>query len=77
MWRRQSIEHTALISGNHILDIDEGIFTSGLFKEFKGFHNQISQIESFPLVVLDFISDVLVIVAEDVENWQYLAIIGH
>ena len=54
---RQS-EHAALVSGNHIFDVDVGIFSSVLLQNLEGFLNQISQIFVFSLRIINFISDV-------------------
>ena len=72
-----SIEDTALVSGNHVLDVNEGIFASGLLKELQGLHDQVAQVESLPLVVFYFVACVLVAVPEDIEDRQDLPVIRH
>ncbi len=59
-----SAEDTAFVGGYHILDIDKGVFTPGLLKKFKGFHDEITKIDSLALVVVDLISDIEVAVFE-------------
>lgn len=51
-----SVEDTALVSGNHILDIDEGILTSMDFKKFKCLLNQISKVVALSLAVINLVT---------------------
>ena len=65
----QSVENTALVSGNHVLNVDEGILSTCLFQKFQSLWNQVSQIHSFSLVVLHLVTDVRIVIPENVENW--------
>lgn len=51
--------------------------SSSLFEQFEGFGDEISQIEPLALVVLYLVASVAVAVAEDVEDRQNLAVVGH
>lgn len=64
----QSVEDTALIGWDHILYVDEGILSACLLQQLQSLANQVAQVESFSLTVLDLISDARVVVAEDVED---------
>ena len=46
-------------------------------KELQGLLDQISKIVSFPLAVVDFISEVCVLSLEQVHDWQDLSIVWH
>lgn len=74
---RASVEDTALISGDHVLDIDEGVFSTCLLEELQSFADQIAEVQSLALTVLHFVATVDVTISEDVEDGQYLSIVGH
>lgn len=75
--KRGSIEDAALVGGDHVLDVDEGVLASRLLEELEGFGDEVAQVEPLPLVVLDLVPDVPVGVAEDVEDGQDLPVVGH
>ena len=56
-----SVEHTALIGGNHVFDIDECIFSTVLLEYFKGCLNQITKVAALSLTVINFVSQVVVL----------------
>lgn len=72
-----SVEDAALVGGDHILDVNEGILSSRLLEQFQGLSDEVAQVESFSLAVFDLIADAGVVVAEDVEDGQDLPIVGH
>jgi len=72
-----SIENTALISGYHVLDIDESIFTTMNFKQFQSLLDQISQVLSLSLTVINLVSQVLILDLEQIEHWKYLSVVWH
>jgi len=39
--------------------------------------DQITQVESFSLAVVDIVTDVSVALLEEVHNWQDLSLVGH
>jgi len=55
-----SVEHTALVSGNHILNIDESVFSSVDLKHLESLLDQVAQVEPLSLAVVDLISQVLI-----------------
>ena len=72
-----SVEDTAFIGRYHVLDVNEGVFSTGLFQKFQSLRNQVSQIYPLPLVVLHLVPNVCVVIPENIENWQYLSVIGY
>lgn len=74
--KRQSIEYTTLIRRYHILDVNKRILSSSLLQQLQSLADEITQIQPFSLVVLDFVTSVGVAIAEDVENWQNLTVVG-
>lgn len=72
-----SVVHAALVGWHHVFDVNESIFTSVLFEQFECLLDQVSQDESFTLTVLDFVSKVDVAGLVQVEDGQYLSVVGH
>ena len=72
-----SVEYAAFISWNHVFDVNEGVFSTCLLQQLQGLSNQVTQVESLPLVVLYLVGDVDIIVAEDIEDRQDLSVVGH
>lgn len=64
----RSIEHTAFVGRDHVFDIDEGILTSCLLEELQCLHDEVSEVESLTLVILNFVARVFVAVSEDIED---------
>jgi len=71
-----SVEHTALISGNHILDVDERVLAAVLLKHLESSLDEVTEVHLFPLTVDNRVADVLVALLEQVEDGQDLAVIG-
>ena len=55
---KRLVEHARLVRRYHVLDVDERIFASVTFKSFQGFLNQISDVFSFLLAVIDSVARV-------------------
>lgn len=55
----------------------EKYLASGLLKQFQSLTDQIAQIASLSLVVLNLIADVGIVVPENVEDGQNLTVVGH
>ena len=56
-----SVKHAALIGRNHVLDIDECIFSSVLLEYFKSGLDQITKVAALSLTVVNFVSQVVVL----------------
>ena len=55
-----SVEDTTLISWDHVLDIDESIFSSVSFESLEGSLDKVTQILSLSLRVVNLVAQVLV-----------------
>lgn len=73
----QSVKHAALVCGNHVFNVDEGVLASRLLQQLQSLHDEVSQVQSLPLAVLDLVPDACVVISENVEDGQDLAIVGH
>ena len=71
-----SVEHARLVGGDHILDVDEGIFATVSLKEFEGLLDQVAEIESLALAVVNLVAEVGVVLLEEVHHWKNLAVVG-
>lgn len=65
-----SIVDTALISRNHIFDVDVSIFAAEAFEHVEGLINVVTQAAN--AAVDDAVQLVNVLVAEDVQDWKDL-----
>ena len=72
-----SIENAWLVSWHHILDVDESILTTVHFEQFQGLLDQISKIVSFPLTIIDLVSQVVVSSFEQIHDWEDLSVVWH
>ena len=51
-----SVQHAALITRDHILDIDECILTSVLLEHFEGCLDQVTKVATLSLTVVNLVS---------------------
>ena len=65
-------EHARLVRGNHVFDINKGVFPTMSFEALQSFMNKLAQIVILLLRVVDLVADVLVAILEDVEDGQQL-----
>lgn len=56
-----SVENAALISGHHVLDVDECVLAAVDFEQFQGLLNEVSEVLGLALAVVNFVSQVLVL----------------
>ena len=70
-----SVEHAALIGGDHILNIYERILTAIDLEHFKSRLDQISQVLALSLTVVDLISEVDVLCFHQVQDGEDLAVV--
>lgn len=71
-----SVKNTALVGWNHVFNVDESVLSSGLLQKLEGLRNQIAQVESLSLAVLDLVAAVGVTISKDIENWEDLSVVG-
>jgi hypothetical protein len=55
-----SVKYTALISGDHILNIDESILSTVDLEHFKGLLDEVTQVKALSLAVVDLVAQVLI-----------------
>ncbi len=63
------------LRGNHVLDIDEGVLPSVNLENFEGLVDEVSEVEPLALAVVHQIAEIHVVVLEDVEDREDLAVI--
>ena len=51
-----SVQHAALISRDHILDIDECILSTVLLEHFEGLLDQVTKVAALSLTVINLVS---------------------
>ena len=56
-----SVEHATLIGGNHVLDVNESVFSTVNLKAFKSALNKIAKVLAFSLTVVDSVTEVNVL----------------
>lgn len=72
-----SVEDARLVGGNHILDVDEGVFAPVDLEKFQGLLDEVSEHEALPLRVLDLVPLIAIAALEQVEDRQNLPVVGH
>jgi hypothetical protein len=72
-----SVEDTALVGGDHVFNVYEGIFPSVDLKQLESLLDQVSQVLTLSLRIVNLISQVLVSNFEEVHNWEDLSVVGH
>lgn len=74
---RRSVENAAFISWDHVLDVDECVFTSVLFEKFEGLLNVVTDVQSLALSVFNLVTQVSVLGLQEVKDGQDLTVVGH
>lgn len=72
-----SVEHAALVGRNHILDVDECVLTAVRLEQLKGRLDQVAQVGSLALRVIDLVTQVGIGGLKQVHDWQDLSVVGH
>ena len=70
-------EQAALICRHHVFDIDVRIFASMLLHQLERLLNQVTNVVSILLRVVNGITNVQITMPQQVHNRQDLAIVGH
>ena len=74
---RSSVKNAALVGRDHILDVDESVFSSVDFEHFKSWLYEIAKISWLSLTVVDLVAEVLVLDLEKVKNGKDLSVVGY
>ena len=72
-----SVEHAGLVSGDHVLNVNESVVSSVLLKELKGLDDEVTEVLSLSLGVVDAVTNVQVLGLEEVHDGQDLAVVWH
>lgn len=72
-----SVEHAALVRGDHVLNVNEGVVATVLLEQLQRRLDQVAQVLLLALRVVDAVADVRVVVLEQVHDRQDLAVVGH
>ena len=73
----RSVEYTALISRDHVLDVDESIVASVHLEELERLLDQIAEVLLLALGVIDAVTHVEVVRLEQVHDGKDLTVIRH
>ena len=74
---RCSVEHTALVGGDHVLDVNEGVIATMLLEKFERLLDQVAQVLLFALRVVNSVALVEVLLFEEVHDGENLTVVGH
>ena len=72
-----SVEHAALVRGNHVLDVNEGVIATVHLEHFERLLNQIAEVLLLALRVVDAVTNVQVLLLEEVHDRQDLTVVRH
>lgn len=63
-----SIENAGLVSGDHVLDVDESIFATVSLKHLEGLLDKVTNVETLALRVVNLVTQVGVNLLEEVHH---------
>ena len=72
-----SVKHAALVGGDHVLNVNECIISAVRLEQFESRHNQVAQVLTLALAVVDLISLVQVLGLEEVHDGENLTVVWH
>ena len=72
-----SVEHAALVGGDHVLNVNECIISAVCLEHLEGLHDEVAKVLSLALAVVDSITLVQVLGLEQVHDWQDLTVVWH
>ena len=72
-----SVKHAALVGGDHVLNVNECIISAVRLEQFESRHNQVAQVLTLALAVVDLVSLVQVLGLEEVHDGEDLTVVGH
>jgi hypothetical protein len=71
------VRHAALVRGDHVLDVYEGVLPPLLLEELEGPHDALAHALLLLLRVVDAVPQVFGVVLEQVQHGQDLAVVRH
>jgi len=75
--RTRSVEHAALVGGDHVLNVNECIISSVQLEHFESRDNEVTEVLSLALTVVNLVSLVKVLSLEEVHDGEDLTVVGH
>ena len=72
-----SVEHAALVGGDHILDVNESVVTTVHLEHFESLLDEVTEVLLLALRVVDVVAHVQVLSLEEVHDGQNLTVVGH
>ena len=72
-----SVEHAALVGGDHVLNVNECIISAMRLEEFESLDNQVAKVLTLALAVVYRITLVQVLGLEKVHDGENLTVVGH
>jgi hypothetical protein len=72
----RSVEYAGLVGRDHVLNVDESIFATVGLEEFEGVLDEVTEVESLALAVVDLVTEVSVVLLEEVHDGEDLAVVG-
>ena len=73
----QSVQDTGLVGGHHVLDVDEGVFSSVHLKQLEGLLDQVTEVVALALAVVDLVAHVQVFGFEKIHDGENLSVVWH
>ena len=73
----RSVEHAALVRGDHVLNVNECIISAVRLEKLKRLRDQITKVASLALAVVDGVALIQVLGLEEVHDGQDLAVVWH
>ena len=73
----RSVKHAALVGGDHVLNVNECIISAVRLEEFESLDNQVTEVLTLALTVVDSITLVQVLGLEEVHDGENLTVVGH
>ena len=71
-----SREQTALISWHHVFDVNVGVFATVPLHQLKCLLDHVADVIVVLLSVVDFVTQILVSVSQEVHHGQNLSVVG-
>ena len=75
--RQRSVEHAALVGGDHVLNVNECIISAVCLEHLECLHDEVTKVATLALTVVDLVTLVQVLRLEQVHDGEDLAVVGH
>jgi len=72
-----SVEHAALVCWDHVLDVNESVLATVHLEELESLLDEVAEVASLSLGVVNLVSQVEVLGLEQVHHWQDLSVVWH